>query len=95
MSREAFHPVFREMLEANDLYVYESGGKIASTYRITCKLHRISHIAYFGSFAMHPDFKGHDKKSLTQKFFHEHGLSRAEKARQLRLTINAVSHMVR
>ena len=58
MSPEAFRPVFREMLDADDLYVYESGDRIASTYRIVRKQHRISHIAYFGSFAMHPDFRG-------------------------------------
>ena len=58
MSQEAFRPVFREMHEVDDLYVYEAGGRVASTFRIARKQHQISHIAYFGSFTIHPDFRG-------------------------------------
>ena len=58
MSREQFRPIFEQIINAKDLYVYEHDGSVASTYRITRKQYRLSHIAYFGSFAMHPNYRG-------------------------------------
>jgi len=58
MSRDDFLPIFQQMLAASDLYVYEICGEVAAVYRIIRKQFRISHIAYFGSFAMHPAYRG-------------------------------------
>lgn len=58
MSREDFRPIFQQMLAASDVYVYEIGKEIVAVYRITRKQYRTSHIAYFGSFAMHPMHRG-------------------------------------
>ncbi|WP_319475481.1 GNAT family N-acetyltransferase [Marispirochaeta aestuarii] len=66
MDKVSFIPVYKDILASNDIYVYEIDGKIASTYRIQNKQFRISHISYFGSFAMHPNFrgKGYGKKIM-------------------------------
>lgn len=58
MERSEFQSLFVSMLQAQDLYVFEVEGQIASAYRIQRKTHRLRHIAYFGSFAMHPNFRG-------------------------------------
>jgi putative acetyltransferase len=58
MSREDFRPIFQQMLAAADVYVYEIDNEIVAVYRITRKHYRTSHIAYFGSFAMHPTHRG-------------------------------------
>ena len=57
MDRDMFLPIFREMLASGEHYVYEQDGKVAASYRVTRKQHRLSHIAYLGSFAVHPAFK--------------------------------------
>ncbi len=58
MDKESFLPIVREMVAAGDLYVYEVDGEVAAVYRLTRKHHRLSHVAYLGSFAVHPRFKG-------------------------------------
>ena len=58
MERESFLPIVREMIAAGDLYVYEVDGVVAAAYRLTRRQHRLSHVAYLGSFAVHPQFKG-------------------------------------
>lgn len=58
MDQDSFLPIAREMVAAGDLYVYEVDGRIAACYRLTRKQHRLRHIAYLGSFAVHPSFKG-------------------------------------
>lgn len=58
MDKEAFLPIVREMVAAGDLYVYEVDGEVVAVYRLTRKQHRLSHVAYLGSFAVHPRFKG-------------------------------------
>jgi putative acetyltransferase len=58
MTREDFQPLYTTMLGAEDLWVYEVEGRVAAAYRIIRKQHRTSHTAYFGSFAVHPQFRG-------------------------------------
>lgn len=58
MEREEFLPLYNDMLRPGDLYVYEVNGKVAATYKLIRKTHRMSHIAYLGAFAIHPDFRG-------------------------------------
>lgn len=58
ITQEQFRPIFEQILAVKDLYVYESEGHITATYRIVRKQYRMSHIAYFGSFAMHPNYRG-------------------------------------
>jgi len=58
MTREDFQPLYTAMLKAEDLWVYEVEGRVAGAYRIIRKEHRTSHTAYFGSFAVHPQFRG-------------------------------------
>jgi ribosomal protein S18 acetylase RimI-like enzyme len=58
MHRESFLPIVREMVAAGELFVYEIDGRVAAAYRLTRKQHRLSHVAYLGSFAVHPQFKG-------------------------------------
>jgi len=57
MDREMFLPIMRELLATGEQYVYEIDGKVAASYRVTRKQHRMSHIAYLGTFAVHPEFK--------------------------------------
>jgi ribosomal protein S18 acetylase RimI-like enzyme len=68
MAKEDFLPIFEEMLKDDDLYVYEINNMVASTYRIQYKGYRMSHIAYFGGFAMHPEYRG---KGLGKKIMQE------------------------
>jgi RimJ/RimL family protein N-acetyltransferase len=58
MPRLEFAPIYQTILAAGDCFVYEAEGRIISTYRIQRKSHRLSHIAYLGGFAMHPEFRG-------------------------------------
>lgn len=58
MDREEFEPLFAEMIDSGELYVYELEGRIAASYKVTRRAHRMSHIAYLGGFAVHPEFRG-------------------------------------
>ena len=68
MDRESFLPIIREMVGAGDLFVYEIEGAVAAAYRLTRKQHRLSHVAYLGSFAVHPRFK---RKGLGSQVMYE------------------------
>lgn len=57
MDKEAFRPLVGDMVSCGDVYVYEVGGRVAATYRLIRRSHRLSHIVYLGGLALHPDFK--------------------------------------
>lgn len=68
MSAEEFKTIFNEFLEQVILYVYEADGVSMGMFKLSPKLHRCSHIAYLGGFAIHPSFSG---KSHAQKMLKE------------------------
>lgn len=82
MDHESFLPIFQEMLAAGDLYVYEVDGRVAASYRLTRKQHRLSHVEYLGSFAVHPGFKSKGVGKQVMKDLiedlHSAGLKRLE-----------------
>ena len=57
MEREDFLPIFTELLNSGDLYVYEREGRAAATYVVRRRTHRMSHVAYLGGLAVHPAFR--------------------------------------
>lgn len=57
MERSEFAPIFEEMVKADNLWVSEARGAVAATYRLIRKTHRLSHVAYLGGFAVHPNFR--------------------------------------
>jgi putative acetyltransferase len=58
MSQEDFKPIFKELLECGDLYVYENQAQIVATCIVMRLKRRANHVASLGILATHPDFHG-------------------------------------
>ena len=58
MSREAFQPLFDELLQQNESFIFELNHEVVATYRIKKGSYRTAHVAYIGSLGVHPQHQG-------------------------------------
>ncbi len=58
MSKEAFHPIFVEMIERGGLQVYELEGEVISALVVSRFQHRLKHLAYIGAFGIKRPHQG-------------------------------------
>ena len=58
MSPEDFRPVFQELVDCRSFYVFERDRDIAGFCRATRQPGRASHVAYLGTFAVSPHWRG-------------------------------------
>jgi RimJ/RimL family protein N-acetyltransferase len=91
MKQELFLPIYEKILYEQNTYVYEIDDQVASTYRIQYKQYKLSHIAYFGRFAMHPAFRGQGFGKEIMKQI----ISRLKKEGKKRLELFVVSDNTR
>lgn len=54
MDKPAFEPIFYELTQGHDLYVYEKNHDIAATCIVVRHKRRCQHIALLSTFAVHP-----------------------------------------
>jgi RimJ/RimL family protein N-acetyltransferase len=68
MSVEEFRPIFNELMEQKNLYVYEEDDALIGMFKLTPKSHRASHIVSLGGVAIDPSFsgKGYGQRMLDQ-----------------------------
>lgn len=58
MSLQNFRPVFQELVDCGSFYVFEHDGDVAGFCRATRQPGRASHVAYLGTFAVSPRWRG-------------------------------------
>ena len=58
MSKEAFHPIYVEMIERGGLQVYELEGEVIATLVVSRFQHRLKHLAYIGAFGIKRQYQG-------------------------------------
>ncbi len=58
MDKETFKPLFMELLESGDLYVYEIENRVVATCIVVRHKRRAQHVVTLGTLATHPDFQG-------------------------------------
>ncbi len=68
MSQEAFKPIFNELLQSGELYVYENEAQIVATCVVMRLKRRAHHVATLGTLATHPEFQG---KGMGTQFIKE------------------------
>lgn len=68
MSKEKFKPIFNELLQSGDFYVYENETQIVATCIVMRLKRRAQHVASLGTLATHPDFQG---KGIGTQFMNE------------------------
>ena len=68
ISKEAFHPIFDELLKGGGLQVYELEGKVISALIVSRFQHRLKHLAYIGAFGIK---RSHQGKGIGTKIMQE------------------------
>ncbi|MBN9288037.1 MAG: GNAT family N-acetyltransferase [Gammaproteobacteria bacterium] len=68
MSKESFKPIFNELLQSGDLYIYENDTQIVATCVVMRLKRRAQHVVTLGTLATHPDFQG---KGIGTQFIKE------------------------
>lgn len=68
MPPQEFKPIFDELTQENDLYIYEIERKIAATCIIKKLTRRCQHVALLGTLATHPHLHG---KGIGTKFMQD------------------------
>ncbi|MBS0286476.1 MAG: GNAT family N-acetyltransferase [Proteobacteria bacterium] len=58
MDKKSFEPIFNELRQSGDLYVYEHDKKIVATCIAMRLKRRAQHVATLGTLATHPNFQG-------------------------------------
>ncbi len=58
MSKEAFRPIFDEMIERGGLQAYELEGEVISALVVSRFQHRLKHLAYIGAFGIKQPYQG-------------------------------------
>lgn len=58
MSPDAFRPVFEELLNEREFYVYEEDGMVVAALTVTRGTQRMAHVASLGTIAVHLDAHG-------------------------------------
>jgi putative acetyltransferase len=58
MSREAFAPIFKQLLEQGIKYIFEINGEAVGMVKLVPLTHRTSHVCYVGGLAIHPAHAG-------------------------------------
>lgn len=68
MDREAFMPIFNDLLKQNIIFIYADAGQNIGMFKLIPFHHRTKHINYIGGLAIHPDFtgKGFGSKMMTE-----------------------------
>jgi putative acetyltransferase len=87
MERVDFQPIFEDLLELGQLYVFEHEGQMAGMSKLVPLKHRTAHIAYLGGVAIHPNWAG---KGLGQKMLQE-VLELAQKQGFLRVELSTAT----
>ena len=67
MSKEAFRPIFDEMIAGGGFQVYEFEGEVVSALVVRCFKHRLKHLAYIGAFGIKQSFQG---QGMGKKIMH-------------------------
>jgi len=87
MPAQEFRPIFRELTNGNDLYIYELEDKIASTCIIKKLPRRCQHVALLGTLATHPSLHG---KGIGTIFMQELiNILKKEKFKRIELSLEA------
>jgi len=87
MSKEAFHPIFDELIERGGLQVYELGGEVISALVVSRFRHRLKHLAYIGAFGIKRQYQG---SSIGTKIMQELISNlRADGVRRIELRVEA------
>ncbi|MEQ1555117.1 MAG: GNAT family N-acetyltransferase, partial [Ferruginibacter sp.] len=58
MSEQDFKPIFEDLLNKEILYVFEIEEKPVGMFKLIRHTYRSAHVAYLGSFAIHPNYIG-------------------------------------
>ena len=58
MPLDDFRPIYDEMLQRGNFFVYEVNGQIAGMYGAWRHIARAAHVAYLGTLAVRPDLQG-------------------------------------
>jgi len=58
MSKEAFQPIFEEMIAKDGFQVYELDGEVISALVVNRFQHRLKHLAYIGAFGIKLSYQG-------------------------------------
>lgn len=68
MSQEEFKPIFKELFNSGDMFVYVYDNQIVATCIVKRLKHRSAHAATLSTLATHPDFHG---KGIGTKFINQ------------------------
>ncbi len=68
MDKEQFKPLFNELLQSGDMYVYEGETHVVATCIVMRLKRRAHHVVSLGSLATHPAFHG---QGIGTKFLNE------------------------
>jgi putative acetyltransferase len=58
MSKEAFRPIFNEMIDRGGLLVYELEGVVIAALVVSRFQHRLKHLAYIGAYGIRQAYQG-------------------------------------
>lgn len=82
MSREAFLPIFNELIQLDQKYIFMDNEQSIGMLKLIPLKHRTSHIVYLGGVAIHPESggKGYGKKMMLEiiEFARSAGFRRIE-----------------
>lgn len=82
MDKDTFHPIFSELMNSGELYVYSDDKQVMATCIVMRQKRRAQHVVSLGTLAVHPDFQRKDiGKQFMEKLFKllkDRGISRID-----------------